>query len=687
MADAHIGNRGKQTPGLKSGYIEKFIKYKQAKQTEPLQERGNRPTSKNGGQKRKSCPVTTTKVPFKKTKENRASVIPSTDKSKPHRSTTNMVKKPAVSQTATPKPMSAADKGGTEREPTPMLERLQRWKEEKEQRALEKSNYNRKSCQGLSSSSKKYLKPGGPCPLEQSHPKRSDTAPKLTGTQKTVSKTTHRTPSNKGSVSKWERLSRGSSAKSRDGAMSNITSNSETSVSGKGFVTGGAERGVIRSRSQGAERGVIRSRSQGAGNKHQTKTRGPISEKAEVKRRHSEVQARVSPLRRPGILKRKSCIASFGDNGETETSNRAKSDDGQTTLSPSSDTPGHTTVRALPCRTPDTARTVRFCSPGGQRVDTTVRKTPSKQSKEESMRNKLNDWLDAKGKTPSKFRHLMCFDAKMSARKKNDPKTKRSITVEELTEQQETMERESTVAVNLTGMFDRVADEEEEEVETGEGATQEDPGLSQLRTILDECTILFEAGCPYTDILKWLDSIEQNLPLARKSAIFYICKAQVLQSTADLDKVLKVFEEAVIKGAQPAQELATALTAIVKEVSEERERKAHQKGIKKRVQEENIFESTSIKYCVRQVTPFSKRSRRSTGDSSIGSQCKVLTPVRRSTRRSLVNLPDTLQEKTPVFNTLEELSDSDKKKTLYKENEALEPIMLDFNDSGHDIMP
>lgn len=58
---------------------------------------------------------------------------------------------------------------------------------------------------------------------------------------------------------------------------------------------------------------------------------------------------------------------------------------------------------------------------------------------------------------------------------------------------------------------------------------------------------------------------------------------------------------------QPAKELATALTAIVKEVSVEREKKAHQNGLKKRVQEENIFESTSIKYCVRQITPFKKR--------------------------------------------------------------------------------
>ena len=50
-------------------------------------------------------------------------------------------------------------------------------------------------------------------------------------------------------------------------------------------------------------------------------------------------------------------------------------------------------------------------------------------------RNQLNDWLKAKGKTPSKFRHLMCFHAELEEGKSNDPQTKASLSVEELTEQ------------------------------------------------------------------------------------------------------------------------------------------------------------------------------------------------------------------------------------------------------------
>ncbi|KAJ8298037.1 hypothetical protein KUTeg_024568 [Tegillarca granosa] len=119
--------------------------------------------------------------------------------------------------------------------------------------------------------------------------------------------------------------------------------------------------------------------------------------------------------------------------------------------------------------------------------------------------------------------------------------------------------------------------------------------------------MVYLQGLPLEDTLKWLDSLE-NIPIAKQSARFYICKATVLQSINDLEKVLEVFETAVINNAKPSDELAKSLTAIIKEISEEREKQARQsKQLEKQVQKENIFESSSIKYCVRQVTPFSKR--------------------------------------------------------------------------------
>lgn len=53
------------------------------------------------------------------------------------------------------------------------------------------------------------------------------------------------------------------------------------------------------------------------------------------------------------------------------------------------------------------------------------------------------------------------------------------------------------------------------------------------------------------------------------------------------------------------------------------------------------------------------------------SPCKVVTPVRRSTRRSLSGLPEQLQDRTPVYRALEDIPSPDRKSTLFQSNPAL----------------
>lgn len=60
---------------------------------------------------------------------------------------------------------------------------------------------------------------------------------------------------------------------------------------------------------------------------------------------------------------------------------------------------------------------------------------------------------------------------------------------------------------------------------------------------------------------------------------------------------------------QPADELAMSLTQIITEISLERERKARLKSaLAKEVEGGNVFDSSAIKYCVRQLTPHKNRS-------------------------------------------------------------------------------
>ncbi|CAG2251126.1 CKAP2 [Mytilus edulis] len=366
-------------------------------------------------------------------------------------------------------------------------------------------------------------------------------------------------------------------------------------------------------------------------------------------RRHSDIHKEQRKAKPASILKRKSCFASID-------------------------------IEGVYSKTPDHGRSVRFISPDTREDHntSTFRKTPKRpvdnvisdrqptpkysakkpRHNEEQvvMRNKLDEWLKSKGKTPSKFRHLMCFhDDNNKTDSVTDSCIKRSLTVEELTEQKATIDREDNIAVNLADQF-------------------RDAALEELDSMLEECTTLFEAGCPREDILSWLDSIKQNIQLSKTYAKFYICKANVLKGREDLEEVLKVYEEAVINSAQPAHELATALTSIVKDICQKREKKARRRSAAD-VQEENIFESSAIKYTVRQMTPLSKKRRKSASDVKRNSPCVVITPVRRSTRRSISCLPSNLQDKNQTYKSLEDVSD--KKKTLFFPNEALNYEDLD----------
>ncbi|KAK3610146.1 hypothetical protein CHS0354_039927 [Potamilus streckersoni] len=201
-------------------------------------------------------------------------------------------------------------------------------------------------------------------------------------------------------------------------------------------------------------------------------------------------------------------------------------------------------------------------------------------------------------------------------------------------------------------------------------ADKEHPLCKQLETVLQECNTLFEAGCPYDHTLAWLDSIYDKIPIARYAADYYICKARVLESTGDLDAVLAVFESAIINNAQPSEELATSIKDIVKAMSVEREKKAKQRSRTPQmaIVQENIFESSTIKYSVSKVTPYSDsgKSKKRSSTASL-----VVTPVRRSTRRSLASLPEAFRDKD-IYDKLEDLSEADKENALFQPNKALE---------------
>ncbi|XP_050416505.1 uncharacterized protein LOC126830211 [Patella vulgata] len=301
------------------------------------------------------------------------------------------------------------------------------------------------------------------------------------------------------------------------------------------------------------------------------------------------------------------------------------------------------------------------------------KKCLSQQNGQVSIRKSLKNWLDENEKTPSRFRHLMCFDAQMSSKKvRAVAPTKPCLTVDELTQQQETLiNEERNINRKLGDIFDGMEDDDDHVfIKEKEAAdTSENTINQQLLTMLDECFTLFLAGCPVDSILPWLDRIQKNIPIANISTTFYICKLNVVKSTGNNKKIMAVIDEAIRNGAKPADKLADVVTSTIKEMLESKEHKTDN-GTDV-LTTDNIFDSMAIKYSIKQVTPFTsnkKRKRISDGGVRKFSPRTVVTPVRRSTRRS-ASFVDVQTDK--VYVSLKQMTDEERGKALFQTNVAL----------------
>ncbi|WAR24469.1 hypothetical protein MAR_038138 [Mya arenaria] len=285
-----------------------------------------------------------------------------------------------------------------------------------------------------------------------------------------------------------------------------------------------------------------------------------------AKRRYSEALSKHEKSKPfSGILKRKSCVGSFnftgGDAAKAIITQGNDEGDSQGvesrrlsyTVTPGKDDTARKTFPVAAVTPGVSSRNVRFRTPpnnGLGQEKMKMKKTP-KPANESERREALNAWLKSKNKTPSKFRHLMCFHAKQEDRSL-DPLTKTSLSVKELS-------------------------------------------------------------------------------------------------------------------SQPKEDIAKCLRETLKYVTERKIQEASRRGRTPRrseVQAENVFKSSKVV----------KKRRRSASQTP----CQVVTPVRRSTRRSLQNMPDSLKDRKASYTSIEEVGSKDD--ILFQPNVALDTILAGVED-------
>ncbi|ELU00172.1 hypothetical protein CAPTEDRAFT_220803 [Capitella teleta] len=265
-----------------------------------------------------------------------------------------------------------------------------------------------------------------------------------------------------------------------------------------------------------------------------------------------------------------------------------------------------------------------------------ARNTPVR--KEMSMREKLNSWLLSHGKTPSKFHHLLCLDDAKTSNEAVDG----GLSVLDLNLQQQILNEEC----------------DHPDAPDLNQSLQEGDKLSAL---LNEIESLTNAGCPVTTLSGFMDGIASDIPSCKQSADYWVRRAEVAKLTCNQDTVLKVFDEAVEHRAEPAEVIAAALQQYVSETMIGKTTSG----------KENAFHSSAVKYCFTNTksTPFFKKYRPSATEADTPSA--LITPVRRSTRKSHLGLPTMLQDHDVVVESLAELHQDSLRTALFVPNRAL----------------
>ncbi|XP_035682289.1 uncharacterized protein LOC118419796 [Branchiostoma floridae] len=273
--------------------------------------------------------------------------------------------------------------------------------------------------------------------------------------------------------------------------------------------------------------------------------------------------------------------------------------------------------------------------------------------KKMSMRQKLDQWLKEKGKTPSRFNSILTFrtPAPGSARR--------------------SLRKRRSAAPFWPGLGDAGKDEED---------AGKDAVTLQLEAIFQECMAAIDEGYSSVNIAGILDTVYSCIPQCVQHSQYWLCRARLAQLQRDDHRVVSMFEMAVAAHAEPYEDIKDALTAFVlrKEAEQPREtpeddgiehvrpsalfKTPKRRSAFARLDQGAAFDSSMKMYS---VTPLFRRARgvlRKAAPVPVATVAPiVVTPVRRSARirRASALHPPELREHDPLVPSLADVSEEE----------------------------
>ncbi|KAM5288035.1 cytoskeleton-associated protein 2 [Ctenodactylus gundi] len=92
----------------------------------------------------------------------------------------------------------------------------------------------------------------------------------------------------------------------------------------------------------------------------------------------------------------------------------------------------------------------------------------------------------------------------------------------------------------------------------------------KVNKTFSECLNLIDKGCPKEEILTILNDLIKNIPDARKLVKYWICLIRIEPITSPIENIISIYEEAILAGAQPIEEMRHMIVDILTMKSQEK---------------------------------------------------------------------------------------------------------------------
>ncbi|XP_071786571.1 uncharacterized protein [Asterias amurensis] len=332
--------------------------------------------------------------------------------------------------------------------------------------------------------------------------------------------------------------------------------------------------------------------------------------------------------------------------------------------------------------TPPSRCSPRLQKPGSNKTDGEPQddglSTPKQpwQDRSVDMRHRLESWLAAKGKTPSRYSHVLNFK-----------KTPADV-------------RRRKIANQRAAKSSKRGTPSLWQLDTEPSESNQDEVTTALNATMEECILLLQSDCPTEYVSEWLNSLVDKVPTIHRCAKYWLCRITIAQQEEqNANEIINIYERAVEEEAQPIQDVKDSLQQYVIKLLNPIVPTHHQdqSGASpeqpllstdevvtpeaRPVRSEQLLQSSVLKYCLTESTPLFDRIRKAIGEHlpATTPRLKLVTPVRRSIRldqrRSVI--PSSLLDHDVCLASLDELQESGHQEFILRPNRALEAEFLD----------